>query len=165
MAALEPIKATATMHPISPISTINVNATLLPSPAFHPHLLLSFQTPDPTCGVHLALMLPDWLFVDPDELADIWGPAEPITPASDVLSSSWSIYPAKVDIERPYRPSSAQHVLELIGRHDVNIPLHARYLPPSAQPQTTLKIFDSTAEALGTSSLKGTLICEGRPPG
>lgn len=153
------------MHAIDPIPSINLKATLLPSPAFHPHLSLSFQTPNAsTCRLRIQLMLPDWLFADPDELTDIWGPSVSMAAVEDSSLVAWSIAPSVVDIERPFRSGASQHVLELLSKHDIEIPLHARYLPPAAQPSGKLRLFDLQDDVLGTSELRAKLICEGLQP-
>ncbi|CAK9786915.1 hypothetical protein CC85DRAFT_302915 [Cutaneotrichosporon oleaginosum] len=140
---------------------ITLNATL--STSLHPHLRLSAPSaPAPSCHLHLILHLPDALFVDPDELADLWGPPSPfplsLSPSSPPHSSPssppspsphWSLSPAQIDIERPVHPRLPplslkavpvpQAVLDLVldDLCTVDVPLHARYLVPEDSGATS----------------------------
>ncbi|GMK58807.1 hypothetical protein CspeluHIS016_0602490 [Cutaneotrichosporon spelunceum] len=102
-------------------ATMRLNATLTSS--LHPHLVLTPPSPpapfEPP-GHHITLHLPDALFVDPDELADLWGApcadpnlsrclgashstSNPNSPTSPTSAPAWRLTPRVVDIERPER--------------------------------------------------------------
>ncbi|RSH91462.1 hypothetical protein EHS25_009761 [Saitozyma podzolica] len=116
------------MHPL--------NLTVLPpARSLHPALLLVPSSP-PLEGckahahahAHIEVSLPDALFPDRNELLDKWSlPGGPI---------AWTLTPEVIDIERPVDlngSSSGGSVLrlELDRSVEVEVPLHARYLPPN----------------------------------
>ncbi|KAL1410862.1 protease B nonderepressible form [Vanrija albida] len=127
------------------------------STSLHPKLRLSGPAPPSTrCILHLTLGLTDALFPDPAELADIFGPASPSPPLSPhsaqaesyLAHTRWHTSPAVIDIERPLAPESAGAVeLSLAvpagADLDIEIPLHARYLPPDASGRVTVRVASS----------------------
>jgi hypothetical protein len=103
--------------------------------SLHPHLVVSARPPSDDCVLHLELVIPDALFPDPDELADLWGSSREV---------EWSIQPKVVDIERPVRSSAPPVVLSLTARTQervLDIPLHARYLPPTPEGGHDVVVF------------------------
>lgn len=123
------------------------------TPSLHPHLLIRATPPAAECTLHLTLTIPDGLFPDPDELADTWGKpglSPELKRAKDVTEGGsestrvrgWFLDPRDIDIERPVLssagvqlslalvpPKSGEKALELEG----DVPLHARYFPPSEE--------------------------------
>ncbi|BEJ14347.1 hypothetical protein CspHIS471_0401140 [Cutaneotrichosporon sp. HIS471] len=130
--------------------SLRLSATI--SSSLHPHLRLSPLNPDPTSSspsscLQVRLHLPDALFVDPDELVDLWGgPSLDLSSkpslGADQTSPVWSLSPRIVDIERPESPTlppqslkspqTGQSKLDLVFTGAVDVPLHARYLVPDA---------------------------------
>lgn len=136
------------------------------TPSLHPHLLVH-GTPSPSpydahqqgpCFLRLDLAIPDALFPDPDELADLWGAPDidhgdlvytdaPLAgPSSSRLS--WTLSPRVIDIERPLLPDSPLVNLTVVvpldrddKAVDVDIPLHIRYLPPSPEAGWDVPVF------------------------
>jgi hypothetical protein len=118
------------MHPL--------NLTILPpARSLHPALRLLLPSSPPSEGckahAHIELSLADALFPDRNELLDKWSlPGGPI---------AWTLTPEVIDIERPVDldasgSGSVGSVLRLeldgsVGEVEVEIPLHARYLPPN----------------------------------
>ncbi|KAL7424610.1 hypothetical protein Q5752_000294 [Cryptotrichosporon argae] len=122
-----------------PYSDLALSFALTPS--LHPRLLIGLPATPATCAIHLSLLLPDELFVDPSELAHIWGP--PSSPSSLLPTSgpAWALTPAVIDVERPYAASSPRARLDVIAAADADVPLHARYLPPAALAAHNLTVF------------------------
>ncbi|WVW86409.1 hypothetical protein I302_108455 [Kwoniella bestiolae CBS 10118] len=130
------------------------------SPSFHPTVTLHLNPPSsslipPTCNLkaHVSIILPDELFLDPDELADKFaGSAISSYTLSQTGEQGKGKGRVKVDIERPsfnyIQDEEGWIVLDIlvdvpnqrpIGRIEevgvqkevkVEIPLHGRYLVP-----------------------------------
>lgn len=131
--------------PLQPSSDAPPELTLALTPSLHPHLVIGSDAPDPhgDCRLYLALSLPDALFPDPDELADAWGP-----PDSAGAGVRWSLAPRAVDIERPADASAPRARLDVSvpsppvsGQAVADIPLHARYLPPTEDGGWDVAVF------------------------
>ncbi|RXK34860.1 hypothetical protein M231_07878 [Tremella mesenterica] len=146
--------------------TSPLNITLLPSPTFHPHLLITPpKPPHSSCDLQLSLLFPDEIFVDPSELSDLWGYPSSSSPSPPQSTNSvgWSLNPQVVDIERPtifslpILPTHQNHVdinpsipLTMLGlelrisgarKQLLDIPLHARYLEPSEEGKKVVQLF------------------------
>jgi hypothetical protein len=122
--------------------------------SLHPHLHLALPPDAVTCThrqTHLSVTLPDGLFLDPTELARI-------SSSASILSAQ-SI-PKKIDIERPsigyvkdHDKDALQQQQQEIQLHllqssldqelRLDIPLHARYLPPSSSGYSTISLFSN----------------------
>jgi hypothetical protein len=90
--------------------------------------------PKDGCKYHLSLQLPDSIFVDRDEIKDLWS----------TETVSWSLSPANIDIERPVRNGTAPVRLELDMNPQISaldIPLHTRYLRPNAEGREEVVVF------------------------
>ncbi|WVQ83641.1 hypothetical protein IAT38_005783 [Cryptococcus sp. DSM 104549] len=137
-------------------------------PSFHPTLQLTLHPASPplplspasgsssgsacTPAAHLALTLPDGLFVDPDELGGKWtvGKGGPLSGEASLVR--WGIDPPRVDVERPaygVPPGPEErHTLSMVVRPPrsgdttgdvlVEVPLHTRYLAPSEEGWRTV---------------------------
>lgn len=115
------------MHPL--------NLTIVPpARSLHPTLRLLLPSSPPSEGcephAHIEVSLPDALFPDRNELLDKWS-----LPGGLL---AWTLTPEVIDIERPVdlngRSSGGSVLrLELDGsvEVEVEVPLHARYLPPN----------------------------------
>jgi hypothetical protein len=109
--------------------------------SLHPHLLINAHPPAEDCELHLALEIPDALFPDPDELVDLWGKSNSSGAAAD-KPYAWAVFPRDIDIERPVLASAALVRVSLWTRNnEVDIPLHARYLPPSSEGWHNVTVF------------------------
>ena len=146
-------------------------------PSIHPHLEIQLNTsaltqaterdvtstapcePRESCGrsrscaIHLHLQLPDALFVDRDEVLDLW------TYSSRILY--WNLKPEVIDIERPVRPTGLCKSIDdgisldlLVGgdTQDLDIPLHARYLAPTG-------LGFAVIDTLGHGAFRAGVVC------
>lgn len=134
------------------------NLNLIPSPALHPHLLVSLPTaPDAEdCRYHLSLSFPDSIFVDRDEIKDLWDKGGGV---------AWSLSPPEIDIERPVRGDQEEAVrlyIEVASTvQSLDIPLHARYLRPNSAGREEVQLFGERGEAVGgwaCSETKGSVM-------
>lgn len=130
--------------PLQPSSDTIPDLQLALTPSLHPHLVINADAPPGNCRLYLALTLPDALFPDPDELTDLWGPAD-----SNSAGVRWSLSPRRIDIERPVDSSLKSVRLDVsvpsppvAGQAVADIPLHARYLPPSEEDGWDVSVFD-----------------------
>jgi hypothetical protein len=109
---------------------------LISSPAFHPHFLITQPPtrPTPASRYHATFTLPDAIFVDRDELIDLWSQSGHI---------EWDLKPTKIDIERPVRAGVQASVLRLSwsGDETLDLPLHARYLRPNEDASEVITLF------------------------
>lgn len=130
------------------------NLTLIPSPALHPHLLVTPPQARVGCKYHLSLPFPDAIFVDRDEIKDLWDKG------GDV---AWTLSPAKIDIERPVRDDQEQEAVTLYleiaeAASSLDIPLHTRYLRPNPVGREAIQLFNGDGAqggwACGTASGK-----------
>lgn len=109
------------------VIVIMLNLTLADSaPALHPHLLVTppRATSRSGCSYNVSLTLPDAVFIDRDEISDLW-------PRDQV---AWTLSPDKIDIERPVRDDAERvHFSVQLGPdvRALDIPLHTRYLRPN----------------------------------
>lgn len=130
--------------PLQPSSDAVPDLQLALTPSLHPHLVINADAPPGDCRLYLALTLPDALFPDPDELTDLWGPSD-----SNSAGVRWSLSPRRIDIERPVDSSLKNVRLDVsvpsppvAGQAVADIPLHARYLPPSENDGWDVSVFD-----------------------
>lgn len=105
-----------------------IDIQLVPSPAFHPHLLITQPESRAGCSYHVSLTLPDAIFLDRDELIDLWGQS-----GQEDARVGWLLTPNTIDIERPVRNGITPSVLQvtLNTTTPLDIPLHGRYLRPN----------------------------------
>lgn len=132
--------------PLQPSSDSPPDLELAFTPSLHPHLVINADAPPGDCRLYLALSLPDALFPDPDELTDLWGPAD-----SAGAGVRWSLAPRRIDIERPADSSDSSLTAVRLdvsvpsppaaGQAVADIPLHARYLPPSEDDGWDVAVF------------------------
>ena len=89
-----------------------------------------------SCTTHMHIQLPDALFIDRDELLDLWSTSSRIT--------EWELRPEIIDIERPVRLVDGVSLCLVVGDEvdELDIPLHARYLVPSELGYTTVQILE-----------------------
>lgn len=131
--------------------------------SLHPHLLVEADPLSNDCILNLELYVPDALFPDPDELADLWGAADSReksynTTAASSKPLSWSVSPRAIDIERPLKPSAEPVRLSLsVKGSEADIPLHARYLSPSSTGGHDVDVFGE-----GVGSVRRSWTCGGR---
>ncbi|WOO81016.1 uncharacterized protein LOC62_03G004544 [Vanrija pseudolonga] len=126
-----------------PTDSLTITPSL--STSLHPKLHLTGASPQQApCILHLTVTLSDALFPDPAELADLFGapsstPLTASSPSSPSLEAGldrtrWHAEPSVIDIERPLAPGSVSLSLAIPVRSgdalELEIPLHARYLPP-----------------------------------
>lgn len=119
---------------------------LVPSPAFHPNLRVTQPESRAGCSYHVSLTLPDAIFIDRDELIDLWGQSR-----DEHARVEWWLSPVTIDIERPVRDDAPTSVLRL--RLDtatpLDIPMHARYLRPNESGRQEVTLFGQDAIQTG----------------
>lgn len=176
--------------------TGRLNITVFPlTRTFHPTLQINIHPVGDTpnqgtegCYALLHLVLPDAVFVDKDELTDLWGPAtvprafDPSLHPSQGSEGSvqqpspfgvkaWTIAPKVIDIERPVhssrKPEAAveDHRVKLSVTLDLfdggmvlEIPLHGRYLIPNHTGKQVITIFGDQSDGNG-GLLRGGWMC------
>ncbi|KAI9881334.1 MAG: protease B nonderepressible form [Pleopsidium flavum] len=140
-------------HPLSNSSQGTYSSSFTSPTGLHPTLGLNFQTtstnpPATTCALHAYLTLPSYLFADKYQLSD------PLFLASKHLHSIRSIS-GETDLEAPdwaVKKWGSSMLVELSppsprkyqAQHERNwhadIPLHLRYLPPTAGGITKVQV-------------------------
>jgi hypothetical protein len=117
-------------------------STFLHNPSsFHPISRVNFKleprnTRDSRCSLNLVYKLPPLLFVDPYELAQRhtsyafvkWGITELEKPMHAIAGSDTKIL---LTVNMPSHSEETETV-----QFDVEVPLHARYLPPSSKGES-----------------------------
>ena len=130
-----------------------INLTLAQAPAFHPHLLITLpklqSRPSPASTYHVSFTLPDAIFVDRDEIIDLWGQSS--SAGSSRRKIEWDLLPKNIDIERPVRNTTEVTSLRLAfsGMNVLDIPLHARYLEPNDHGAESIALFQDGAAQAG----------------
>jgi hypothetical protein len=126
--------------------TRSLDLTLAQGPAFHPHLLIALPEseprPSPASTYHVSFNLPDAIFVDRDEIIDLWG-QEDSSAGTSRRRIEWNLSPKKIDIERPVRNTTEVSTLRLAfsGVDVLDVPLHARYLEPNDHGFEVVSLF------------------------
>lgn len=130
-----------------------INLTLAQAPAFHPHLLITLpklqSRPSPASTYHVSLTLPDAIFVDRDEIIDLWGQSS--SAGRSRRKIEWDLSPKNIDIERPVRNTTEVTSLRLAfsGIDVLDVPLHARYLEPNDHGAESITLFQDGAVEAG----------------
>jgi len=109
------------------VMSYHLSLSLGQAPASHPHLLIALPDSEPASRdrFHVSFTLPDSIFVDRDELIDIWGQGA----GSRV---QWALTPDKIDIERPITNATERSNLRVgWSEGQLDVPLHVRYLEPN----------------------------------